>query len=135
MKTYSELVKMDSFQDRFEYLKLSGAVGYATFGFDRWLNQMFYNFPEWKSVRRYVIERDKGYDLGHPDYEIVGRIIVHHMNPVEKQDIILRNPAILDPEFLISVSDMTHNAIHYGNLDLIPQMPVERKKYDTAPWR
>lgn len=135
MKTYSELVKMDSFSDRFEYLKLDGQIGYATFGFDRWLNQVFYRSPEWKEIRRYVIERDNGYDMAHPDYEITGRIIVHHMNPVEKQDVVLRNRRILDPEYLISLSHSTHNAIHYGSIDLLPQLPVERKKFDTSPWR
>lgn len=135
MRSYSELVKIDSFLDRFEYLKLGGKIGIATFGFDRWLNQMFYRTPEWDDVRNYVIERDFGFDLAHEDYEIVGRILVHHMNPVEKKDIILRNPSILDPEYLISVSHRTHNAIHYGNRELLPELPIERRKNDTSPWR
>lgn len=135
MRSYSELVKIDSFSDRFEYLKLGGKIGNATFGFDRWLNQMFYRTPEWDDVRNYVIERDFGFDLAHEDYEIVGRILVHHMNPVEKKDIILRNPSILDPEYLISVSHRTHNAIHYGSRELLPELPIERRKNDTSPWR
>lgn len=135
MRSYSELVKMDSFLDRFNYLKLNGAIGDCTFGFDRWLNQVFYNSGEWKEVKRFVIERDRGYDLGHSDYEISGRIVVHHMNPVEKKDIVLRNHTILDPEYLISVSHNTHNALHYGSADLLPKLPVERKPNDTCPWR
>ena len=110
-------------------------VGKDTFGFDRWLNQIFYRDPEWKSVRDYVIVRDNGCDLGVDGYEINGRILVHHMNPISKEDILERSKYLLDPEFLISTIHNTHNAIHYGDEDLLIKTPIERTKNDTCPWK
>lgn len=133
MKTYSELITFDTFGDRFQYLKLTGFVGEETFGFDRWLNQSLYHSDLWKSVRNEVIIRDMGCDLGIEGLEIKGRIIVHHMNPVTKEDIIGHSELILDPEFLICTTINTHNAIHYGD-DSILQPMIERRANDTSPW-
>ena len=135
IRTYSELVTLPTFEERFNYLKLKGQVGKDTFGFDRWLNQIFYRDPEWKSVRDYVIVRDNGCDLGIDGYEINGRILVHHMNPISKEDILERSKYLLDPEFLISTLHNTHNAIHYGDEDLLIKTPIERTKNDTCPWK
>ena len=135
IRTYSELVTLPTFEERFNYLKLKGQVGKDTFGFDRWLNQIFYRDPEWKSVRDYVIVRDNGCDLGVDGYEINGRILVHHMNPISKEDILKRSKYLLDPEFLISTIHNTHNAIHYGDEDLLIKTPIERTKNDTCPWK
>lgn len=135
IRTYSELVTLPTFEERFNYLKLKGQVGKDTFGFDRWLNQIFYRDPEWKSVRDYVIVRDNGCDLGVDGYEINGRILVHHMNPISKEDILERSKYLLDPEFLISTIHNTHNAIHYGDEDLLIKTPIERTKNDTCPWK
>ena len=135
IRTYSELVTLPTFEERFNYLKLKGQVGKDTFGFDRWLNQIFYRDPEWKSVRDYVIVRDNGCDLGVDGYDINGRILVHHMNPISKEDILERSKYLLDPEFLISTVHNTHNAIHYGDEDLLIKTPIERTKNDTCPWK
>lgn len=135
IRTYSELSKLKTFEERFEYLRLDGKVGEETFGFDRYINQMLYSNSEWRKVRRDVIIRDKGNDLGVEDYEIVGKVLVHHMNPITVDDIINRLDYVLNPEFLISSSFMTHQAIHYGSKDLLPQAPIERTKNDTCPWR
>ena len=135
IRTYSELATLPTFEERFNYLKLKGQVGKDTFGFDRWLNQIFYRDPEWKSVRDYVIVRDNGCDLGVDGYEINGRILVHHMNPISKEDILERSKYLLDPEFLISTIHNTHNAIHYGDEDLLIKTPIERTKNDTCPWK
>lgn len=135
IRTYSELVTLPTFEERFNYLKLKGQVGKDTFGFDRWLNQIFYRDPEWKSVRDYVIVRDNGCDLGIDGYEINGRILVHHMNPISKEDILERSKYLLDPEFLISTVHNTHNAIHYGDEGLLIKTPIERTKNDTCPWK
>ena len=135
IRTYSELATLPTFEERFNYLKLKGQVGKDTFGFDRWLNQIFYRDPEWKSVRDYVIVRDNGCDLGVDGYEINGRILVHHMNPISKEDILERSKYLLDPEFLISTVHNTHNAIHYGDEDLLIKTPIERTKNDTCPWK
>lgn len=135
IRTYSELITLPTFEERFNYLKLKGQVGKDTFGFDRWLNQIFYRDPEWKSVRDYVIVRDNGCDLGVDGYEINGRILVHHMNPISKEDILERSKYLLDPEFLISTVHNTHNAIHYGDEDLLIKTPIERTKNDTCPWK
>ena len=133
-RRYSELKGLQTFQERFEYLKLKGAVGEDTFGFDRYLNQMFYNNPNWQRVRDIVIIRDNGCDLGVPEHEIFGKIYIHHMNPITQTDILERNPDIMDPEFLICVSHRTHNAIHYG--DEIPMLePIVRTPNDTCPWK
>ena len=136
IKTYSELCKFQTFEDRFQYLRLDGVVGKETFGFDRYLNQMFYQRdPRWKRVRDYVIIRDNGCDLGVEGYEIHGRILVHHMNPVTIDDLLRDSEYLLDPEFLISTIHNTHNAIHYGDENLLVLPPVERSPNDTCPWR
>ena len=135
IKTYTELIRLSTFQERFEYLKLDGSVGIETFGFDRYLNQVFYNSKEWKRLRNEIIVRDRGCDLACDGYEIQGNIIIHHMNPITPEDIINRNDDILNPEYLISTVLNTHNAIHYGDSSLLPHAPVERRKNDMCPWR
>ena len=136
MRTYSELITLPTFEERFEYLKLDGQVGEDTFGFDRYLNQRFYHSEEWKQIRREVIVRDKGCDLAIPDREIFGRIIVHHMNPISVSDIDGNEKYILDPEFLITTFKLTHDAIHYGDESLlVTTEPVIRTRDDTCPWR
>ena len=134
IRNYRELSAIESFEDRFEYLKLSGRVGEETFGFDRWLNQIFYNTKEWKRLRDEVIVRDMGCDLGHEDYPISGRVIIHHMNPVYWDDIVERSELLLDPQYLICTSHNTHNAIHYGDQNLLPKPPIERRPGDTKLW-
>ena len=133
MKTYEELSKLSTFKERFEYLKMPGTVGIETFGFDRYLNQALYKSPEWKRVRREVLIRDNGCDLGCDDREIGGRIIVHHMNPLTEKDILNRNPAVFDPNNLVCVSIDTHNAIHY-NGQVEEDICSERKANDTKLW-
>lgn len=136
IRNYTELAQLHTFKERFDYLRLDGAVGMETFGFDRYLNQIFYHLPEWKSSRRFVIVRDEGCDLGVPGYEIRGRVIVHHMNPITKEDILERNPDLFNPEYLITVADNpTHKAIHYGDESLLPTGPAERRPNDTCPWK
>lgn len=134
IRTYSELVQFDTFLDRFKYLQLRGEVGRATFGFDRYLNQKFYRSAQWKHVRNYVIARDKGCDLAFPDHEIHDRVYIHHMNPMQVEDIVHGNEDILIPEFLISTTHNTHNAIHYGDESLLPKPLVERRPGDTKLW-
>ena len=122
--------------ERFEYLRLGGKVGEETFGFDRYINQLLYKSPEWRAVRNYVITRDNGCDLGMPDREIRDeKIMIHHMNPITVEDILNRIDYVLDPEYLISTVMNTHNAIHYGDSELLYQDPIERSKNDTCPWR
>lgn len=133
-RCYSELVKFKTFEDRFKYLRLNGSVGVDTFGFDRYLNQKFYRSPEWKRIRRDVIIRDEGRDLGVPGYELQKGIYVHHMNPISPKDLIHGEQWIMDPEFLICVSFDTHQAIHYGDESLLPKLPVERSMNDHCPW-
>lgn len=135
MKTYSHLKTLYSFEDKFEYLKIKGLVGFDTFGFDRWINQHFYMSKEWKQVRTHVINRDMACDLGDPEREIRGKIIVHHINPIRLEDFENSTNLLLDPENLITVSDITHNAIHYGDINLIPKDYIPRTKNDTIPWR
>lgn len=135
IKTYSELITLPTFEERFEYLKLGGKVGRETFGYDRYLNQILYKLPEWLSVRDKVIVRDNGCDLGVLGREVYGRILVHHMNPITVEDILNRNPAIFDPEFLISTTKNTHDAIHYSDESLLVKDPIVRSKNDTCPWR
>lgn len=136
MRTYSELITIPTFEERFRYLKLDGRVGEDTFGFDRYFNQQLYSSPEWKEIRRKVLVRDEGCDLAIPDREIFGKIIVHHMNPMTLADIEDHNPDIFDPEFLITVSKQTHDAIHYGDESiLVESKPTIRTKNDTVPWR
>lgn len=135
IKTYSELITFDTFEERYRYLKLDGKVGEATFGFDRWLNQKFYKDPEWLAIRDDVIIRDKGCDLGIPDREIRTKILVHHMNPISKDDILRRSKFLLDPEYLICTIKNTHDAIHYGDENLLITAPIERSMNDTCPWK
>ena len=135
IKTYSELIKLPTFEERFEYLRLDGVVGEETFGFDRYLNQIFYRSQKWKTIKNKVIVRDLGRDLGVEGYEIYGRIIVHHMNPVSVDDIKNESDFLINPEFLICTTHNTHNAIHYGDESLLITAPVERTKYDTCPWK
>lgn len=135
IKRYSEIIRLKSFEEKFEYLKLDGQVGKSTFGFDRYLNQQFYRSKEWKQLRNYIIVRDDGCDLGADGYEIYGKIYIHHMNPVTINDLINNADYIMDPEFLISCSFDTHNAIHYGNFDLVNMSFVERSPNDTCLWR
>ena len=135
IKTYSELIKFNTFEDRYRYLKLDGRVGVDTFGFDRYLNQIFYRSGKWKSIRDEVIIRDNGCDLGIDGREIHGRIIIHHMNPITIEDIEKESEYLIDPEFLITTVLNTHNAIHYGDESLLMLMPVERTRNDTCPWK
>lgn len=134
IRTYSELRRLDSFLERFEYLSLRGQVGGRTFGFDRWLNQQFYSSPMWAQARDVVIMRDEGCDLGIPGREIQVELLVHHMNPVTRSDITNGEEWILDPEYLITTCHRTHNAIHYGDASLLPQPVVERAPGDTRLW-
>lgn len=134
VRTYSELIRLPTFEERFDYLSLGGEVGAQTFGFDRWINQEFYTSSEWRGVRRSVLLRDEGRDLGVEGYEINGGVAVHHMNPMTPDDIIHSNPHILDPEFLITVSTDTHNAIHYGDRSQLRKPYVERSPGDTKLW-
>lgn len=135
LKTYSELIQIPTFEERFEYLKLDGSVGEDTFGFDRWMNQIFYHSPEWKRIRDEVIIRDNGCDLAMPGHEIYGRILIHHMNPISVDDIERRTDLLLNPEYLISTLHRTHNAIHYGDKSLLPQGLIVRTPNDTCPWK
>lgn len=135
IRTYSELIKLPTFEERYRYLKLNGRVGEETFGFDRYLNQAFYKSDEWRKVRDEVIIRDNGCDLGIPDREIYGKVMVHHMNPITAADIRNRSDFLLNPEYLITTVKNTHDAIHYGDEDLLITAPPERSKNDTCPWK
>lgn len=135
IKTYSELIRIPTFEERYHYLRLNGAVGEQTFGFDRYLNQVFYRTREWLSARDRIITRDNGCDLGIEGREIYGEILVHHLNPITLKDIETRSPILFDPENLICTTLKTHNAIHYGDEDLLLILPPERKKNDTCPWK
>lgn len=133
-RTYSELITHDSFEDRYDYLRLGGSVGYTTFGYDRYMNQMFYTSKQWKDLRSHILARDNGCDLGAPDHEIRSKPIVHHINPIAPHDIIHGEEWILDPEFLITTTHMTHLAIHYGDKGMLPRQYTERKAGDTRLW-
>ena len=136
IRTYKELSRLKTFKERYEYLKLSdGRVGSDTFGYDRYLNQLFYRTKEWKHLRDKLIVRDNGCDLGVEGYDIYGRIIVHHMNPITKGDILDRTDYLMNPDYLICTTHRTHNAIHYGDENSLLTMPVERTKNDTCPWK
>ena len=135
IKTYSELITIPTFEERFKYLQLNGHVGVDTFGFDRYINQNFYRSREWKRIRDHVILRDNGCDLGLEGYEIYGRIYIHHMNPILVQDIIHQSDFLLNPEYLICTTHTTHNAIHYGDESLLITAQIERKPNDTCPWK
>lgn len=136
IRTYSELMQLSTFEERYEYLRLYGKVGEETFGFDRYLNQIFYKSPEWQRVRNFVITRDGGCDLAMPGREIYGtKILIHHMNPITPEDILNRSDFLLNPEYLITTIKNTHDAIHYGDSELLYKDPVIRFKNDTCPWR
>lgn len=135
LRTYSELIKLESFDERFEYLKLSASVGDETFGFDRYVNQAFYHSSEWKRIRNIVIARDLACDLGIEGREIYDRVYVHHMNPINKEDILDATEYLLNPEYLICTSKLTHDAIHFGDKNILASDPIERRKNDTCPWR
>ena len=135
IRTYSELITLPTFEERYRYLKLGGKVGEDTFGFDRYLNQLFYRDREWLRIRDEVIIRDGGCDLGIPDREIHTRILVHHMNPITKDDILKRSDFLLNPEYLICTLKSTHDAIHYGDESSLLIAPPERTRNDTCPWR
>ena len=136
IRTYSELIRLPTFIERYRYLKLNGRVGEETCGFERYLNQRFYQTSqEWKRIRNHVIARDLGRDLGCEGYDIYGKIFIHHMNPMAIADIVEFNPDILDPEFLICTTFNTHNAIHYGSEALLVTDPIVRKPNDMCPWK
>lgn len=136
IRTYSELVRLPTFKQRYEYLRLGGSVGEDTFGFDRYLNQIFYKSKEWLRIRDQVIIRDHGCDLGLDGYEINDRILIHHMNPITKADILERTEFLLNPDYLISTMKRTHDAIHYGTYESLTDVfVIERTKNDTCPWR
>lgn len=134
-RSYSELINLETFEERYMYLLLSGGVGNPTFSGHRYLNQKFYNDPEWKKIRREIIIRDEGCDLGHKDYPISSEILIHHLNPITIDDILYKRSCIFDSENLICVSFKTHNAIHYGNKNYLRKEVVVRKQNDTCPWR
>lgn len=135
IRTYSELILLPTFEERFKYLQLNGRVGDDTFGFDRHINQNFYRSAEWKRIRDLVIMRDNGCDLALEGYEIYGRILIHHMNPITVKDVELSTEYLMNPEYLICVTHNTHNAIHYGDEKLINKGPIVRTKNDTCPWK
>lgn len=136
IKRYSELITLPTFEERYRYLRLQGKVGKETFGYDRYINQVLYQRdPRWRSVRDQVIVRDNGCDLGVEGYDIYGKIIVHHMNPITLEDIEKETDFLFNPEYLICVTHMTHNAIHYGDENLLPKAPIERTPFDTCPWK
>ena len=135
IRTYSELILLPTFEERFEYLRLDGKVGEDTFGFDRYLNQLFYRSQEWKKIRDYVIIRDNACDLGVEGHDIYSKVLIHHMNPITARDIEKRTDLLLDPEYLICTTHNTHNAIHYGDENLIIKVPIVRTKNDTCPWK
>lgn len=134
-RTYSELMRLETFIERYRYLRIGGAIGEETFGFDRYLNQVLYKSDEWKRFRRDIIIRDKGCDLACEGYEIVGKILIHHINPITVEDVIRRDPKIFDEENVIATSLNTHNAIHYGDEGLLATEPIVRRPNDTCPWR
>ena len=135
IRTYTELMKLATFEERYRYLKLVAKVGEETFGFERYLNQQFYHSQEWKSIRAQIILRDNACDLGIPGREMDKGIIIHHMNPITKDDLIHQSDFLLNPDYLICVSKKTHSAIHYGDDKLLFEGVVERSKNDTCPWR
>ena len=135
LKSFDERRMIPTFIERFNYLKQDGKIGEETFGIDRYLNQFFYKTAEWQFARRATIIRDNGRDLAHPDYEIQGFIYVHHMNPITKEQILDRDPMLLDPRYLISSSELVHKALHYGDSSLVQLLFQERKPHDTSPWR
>lgn len=134
LRSYQDLITYDSFMERFRYLSLRGRVGHSTFGYDRWLNQAFYTSRQWRQLRNHIIARDLGCDLGVEGHEIGDRLIIHHMNPMTVTDIVHDDESILDPEFLITTTHLTHNAIHYGDEEQLPRPFVDRRPGDTNLW-
>lgn len=135
IRTYSELITIPTFEERFEYLQLKGSVGKDTFGYDRYLNQVLYRSPEWKRLRNQIIIRDDGCDLACDGYDVYGKVLIHHLNPITIEDVLARSRKVFDPNNLVCVSHNTHNAIHYGDVDLLVTGPIIRTKNDTCPWR
>lgn len=135
IRTYSELIMIPTFEERFEYLQLKGSVGKDTFGYDRYLNQVLYRSPEWKRLRNQIIIRDGGCDLACDGYDIYNKVLIHHLNPITVEDVLTRSRKVFDPDNLVCVSHSTHNAIHYGDVDLLVTGPIIRTKNDTCPWR
>ena len=135
LKSYRNLIRLPTILDRFEYLKIKANVGDPTFGFDRFINQDFYQSREWRQIRMKVIARDEGCDLGMPDYPIGGKVIIHHINPITVEDIENASDLLFDLDNLICVSESTHNAIHFGDETLLPAEPIIRRPGDTCPWR
>lgn len=135
IRTYSELITIPTFEERFEYLQLKGSVGKDTFGYDRYLNQVLYRSPEWKRLRNQIIIRDCGCDLACEGYDIHSKVLIHHLNPITVEDVLSRSRKVFDPDNLVCVSHSTHNAIHYGDVDLLVTGPIIRTKNDTCPWR
>lgn len=135
IRTYSELIEIPDFEDRFRYLAVPSQIGTATFGHERWLNQRFYTSREWRDLRYFVIARDNGCDLAMPDHDIHAKLIIHHMNPMTRHDVIEHNDDIMNPEFLITTSLRTHNAIHFGDERQLPRPWIERREGDTTLWR
>ena len=135
IRTYSELITIQTFEERFEYLQLKGSIGKDTFGYDRYLNQVLYRSPEWKRLRNQIIIRDGGCDLACDGYDVYGKILIHHLNPITVEDVLARSRKVFDPDNLVCVSHNTHNAIHYGDVDLLVTGPIIRTKNDTCPWR
>ena len=135
IRTYSELITIPTFEERFEYLQLKGSVGKDTFGYDRYLNQVLYRSPEWKRLRNQIIIRDGGCDLACDGYDIYDKVLIHHLNPITVEDVLARSRKVFDPDNLVCVSHSTHNAIHYGDVDLLVTGPIIRTKNDTCPWR
>ena len=135
IRTYSELITIQTFEERFEYLQLKGSVGKDTFGYDRYLNQVLYRSPEWKRLRNKIIIRDNGCDLACDGYDVYGKVLIHHLNPITVEDVLARSRKVFDPDNLVCVSHNTHNAIHYGDVDLLVTGPIIRTKNDTCPWR
>ena len=135
IKTYSELITIPTFEERFEYLQLKGSVGKDTFGYDRHLNQVLYRSPEWKRLRNQIVIRDCGCDLACEGYDIHSKVLIHHLNPITVEDVLARSRKVFDPDNLVCVSHNTHNAIHYGDVDLLVTGPIIRTKNDTCPWR
>ena len=135
IRTYTELIQIPTFKERYEYLRLRSTVGLDTFGFDRYLNQRFYHSAEWKRIRRDIIIRDEGRDLAMPGYELTDNIIIHHMNPIEQKDIVNFTEFLSNPEYLVCTSKRTHDAIHFGDETLLTSLPIERSLNDTCPWK
>ena len=135
IRTYSELITIPTFEERFEYLQLKGSVGKDTFGYDRYLNQVLYRSPEWKRLRNQIIIRDGGCDLACDGYDIYDKVLIHHLNPITVEDVLTRSRKVFDPDNLVCVSHSTHNVIHYGDVDLLVTGPIIRTKNDTCPWR